>query len=178
MRTIKIDNNLVEVTENLNISDPVLKAIRKYEKKTSIIKIKSKMNNKNMSRSFSFVIKETVLNVLSKLNSKKACQEGDIPVKIIKGNLDIVSNFVYNTFNNSLFNSNLPSYLKNVNITPIFKIKDRADVENCRPVSILTKLSKVYERFMYIQIYEYINKILSNDNVVFARVIVHNTAFS
>ena len=119
------------------------------------------MKNKNMSFSFSFVTKETILNELRKLNPKKTCQESDIPVKIIKENLDIVSNFVYNNFNNSLFSSNFPSYLKNPNITPIFKTKGRANVENYCPVSILPNLSKVYERCMYIQIYEYLNKILS-----------------
>ena len=135
--------------------------MKKYEKHPSIFKIEGKMKNKNMSFSFSFVTKETILNELRKLNPKKACQEIDIPVKIIKENLDIVSNFVYNNFNNSLFSSNFPSYLKNPNITPIFKTKGRANVENYCPVSILPNLSKVYERCMYIQIYEYLNKILS-----------------
>ena len=94
--------------------------------------------------SFSFVTKETILNELRKLNPKKACQESDIPVKIIKENLDIVSNFVYNNFNNSLFSSNFPSHLKNATITPIFKKKDRANVENYRPVSICL----VYRKYM------------------------------
>ena len=83
------------------------------------------MNNKNMSFSFSFVTKETILNELRKLNPQKACQESDIPVKIIKENLDIVSNFVYNNCNNSLFSSNIPWHFKNATITPIFKKKDR-----------------------------------------------------
>ena len=119
------------------------------------------MKNKNMSFSFSFVTKETILNELRKLNPKKVCQESDIPVKIIKENLDIVSNFVYNNFNNSFFSSNFFSYLKNAIITPIFKKKDRANVETYRPVRILPNLSKVYERCMCIQIYQYLNKILS-----------------
>ena len=119
------------------------------------------MKNKNMSFSFSFVTKETILNELRKLNPKKTCQESDIPVKIIKENLDIVSNFVYNNFNNYLCSSNFPSYLKNANIAPIFKKKDRANFENYRPVSSLTNLSKACERCMYIQIYEHLNKILS-----------------
>ena len=53
------------------------------------------MKNKNMSFYFSSVTKETILNEMRKLNPKKACQESDIPVKIIKENLGIVSNFVY-----------------------------------------------------------------------------------
>ena len=112
-QNLRLDSNLVEITENLNISDPVIKEINKYEKHPSIIKIKDKMNNKNMSFSFSFVTKETILNELRKLNPKKACQESDIPVKIIKENLDIVSNFVYNNFNNFLFRYNFPpTFLK------------------------------------------------------------------
>ena len=160
-RNLKTDSNLVEITQNLNTTDPNLKVIKKHEKHPSIIKIKEKMKNKNMSFSFSFVTKETILNELRKLNPKKACQESDIPVKIIKENLDIVSGFVYNNFNNSLFSSNFPWHLKDATITPIFKKKERANVENYRPVSILPNLSKVYERCMYIQIYEYLKKILS-----------------
>ena len=118
------------------------------------------MKNKSMSFFFSFGTKETILNELRKLQ-KKARQESDIPVNIIKGNLDIVSNFVYSNFNNYLFSSNFPSYLKNANITPIFKKKDKGNIENYRPISILPDLSKVYERCMYIRIYEYLNKILS-----------------
>ena len=56
-QNLKLDSNLVEITENLNISDPVIKTIKKYEKHPIIIKIKEKMKNKNMSFSFSFVIK-------------------------------------------------------------------------------------------------------------------------
>ena len=120
----------------------------------SIIKIKGKMKKKNMSFLFSFVIKETILNKLRKLNLKKACQESDISINIIKDNLDIVFNFVYSNFNNSLFGSNFPSYLKNGNITPIFLKSDRTNVENYLPVSILPNISRVYERCIYIQIYE------------------------
>ena len=60
-QNLKVDSNLESITENLNISGPVLKAIKKYEKYPSIIKIE-KIKNKNMSFSFSFVTKETMLN--------------------------------------------------------------------------------------------------------------------
>ena len=53
-QNLKLDSNLVEVTENLNIFDPVTKAIKKYEKHPSIIKIKEKMKNKNTPFSFNF----------------------------------------------------------------------------------------------------------------------------
>ena len=38
--------------------------------------------------------------------TKTACQEHDIPVKLIKSNKYLFSHFVYYNFNNSLFSSN------------------------------------------------------------------------
>ena len=51
--------------------------------------------------------------------------------------------------------------MKYADITLAFKKKDRENVENYRPVSILPALSKVYERCMHDKMYAYLNKILS-----------------
>ena len=100
-------------------------------------------------------IRKKIFKELQKLKSKKACQGSDIPVKIIKENINIVTNCIYNNFNNSLFSSYFPSNLKNADITPVFRKQDRENVENYRLVSILMVLSKVYERCMYDQMYSY-----------------------
>ena len=44
---------------------------------------------------------------------------------------------------------------------PVFKKKDRNNIENYRPVSILPNFSKIYERCLYDQMYKYFNHILS-----------------
>ena len=44
---------------------------------------------------------------------------------------------------------------------PVFKKKDRNNVENYRPVSILPNLLKIYERCLYDQTYKYFSHILS-----------------
>ena len=115
-----------------------------------------------MSFCFSFVTKEKLTFVwVAQIESQKSLS-GKWCFSQNKENLDIVSNLVYNNFSDSsLFSSNFPSHLKNATITPIFKKKDRNNVENYRPVSILPNLSKINGRCMYIQIYEYLNKILS-----------------
>ena len=87
------------------------------------------------------------------LNTYNHDQESDIPVKLIKKNLDVISPLIYNNFNNSLFSSCFPSELKNANVAPVFKKNDQSNVENYPPVSILPMLSKVYERCMYDQVY-------------------------
>ena len=46
-------------------------------------------------------------------------------------------------------------------MTPVFKKEDALSVKNFRPVSVLTVVSKIYERIMQKQILEYIDKHLS-----------------
>ena len=48
-------------------------------------------------------------------------------------------------------------------MTPIFKSGDRTDLSNYRPISILPLLSKVFEKIVYKQIYEY----LEQKNILF-----------
>ena len=104
---------------------------------------------------------EETIKKVNKLSFKKASQTLDIPVKIIKENKDLISYFVYNNFNNALSSSQYPNGLKYAFVTPVFKKDDKSDKSNYRPISILPKPSKVYERIMQNQIYRYLNKFFS-----------------
>ena len=77
----------------------------------------------------------------------------DISVKVIKENKD--------NFNNSLSSSTFSTALKYVNVKPVFKKDDKTDKENCRLISILPTLSKVYESLIYNQMYPYFDKLFS-----------------
>ena len=101
------------------------------------------MKNKNMSFSFSFVTKDIILNELRKLNLQKLYKKMIFQSKRLK-KLYIL----FPTLFIILFSLKVPSYLKNATVTPIFKKKDRANIDNYRPVCILPNLSKVYERCM------------------------------
>ena len=50
--------------------------------------------------SFEFVDKPKNSKEIHKLDEKKACQEHDILVKLIKSNKDLFSHFIYDNFNN------------------------------------------------------------------------------
>ena len=76
------------------------------------------MSKKNLP-SFKFIDRQTIFKKLQKPKSKKACQGIDVPVGIIKENIDIIADFIYDNFNNSLFNSYFPSVLKTADITPV-----------------------------------------------------------
>ena len=72
------------------------------------------------------------------LSVSKACQDTDIPSKIVKENTDNFSSTLHSSFNRFVINSEFPSLLKQDNITPVFKKAERYSTDNYRPVSILT----------------------------------------
>ena len=55
----------------------------------------------------------------------------------------------------------LPPQLKKEDVIQYLKKKDRNNVENYCPVSIIPNFSKIYERCLYDQMYKYFNHILS-----------------
>ena len=73
---------------------------------------------------------------------------GEIPIEILKE-----SAFC---FSESLTNNKFPDTLKLSDITPVFKKLDPSDKANYRLVSILPLVSKLFEKIMYDQLYEYI----------------------
>ena len=69
---------------------------------------------------FNFETKNKILAEIHNLDKEKAYQESDIPVKIIKDNINIFSEFILHTFNNSLFDATFPSELKKGRYDPSF----------------------------------------------------------
>ena len=58
-------------------------------------------------------------------------------------------------------NRSWPDEWKCGNLTPVFKKDEDTRKENYRPVSVLTALSKVYEKVMYDQLYKTFRRHLS-----------------
>ena len=62
---------------------------------------------------------------------------------------DICSPILANIWNEEiLLNKNFPENLKLVDLSPVFKKKDKTFVEIYRPVSVLPTVSKILERIM------------------------------
>ena len=139
--------------------EPVENAIKNFSQHPSILKIKE---NTNSSACFSFctVSKEDLLYQLNSLDPAKATQKSDIRTNIIKKKYDIFSEFLFEHFNNIL-TSLFPEQLKYADVKAIFKKDSRNDKINYRPVSILSNISKIYERLLYKQLETYFESILS-----------------
>ena len=101
------------------------------------------------------------MKIISRLNTAKTCQNADTPTKTIKINKDIFAKFISNNFNHCIDEGEFPYELKHAEVIPVHKKKDKCIKENYPPVKILTKISKVYEKLLYNQLYSYFDNILS-----------------
>ena len=126
------------------------------------------MKEKDLCFSFEFFDKQKNSKEINKLDEKKACQEHDIPIKLIKLNKDLFSHFIYHNFNNSLFSSNFLSNIKAADILQIHKKKDL--------VFFLRSLRSMKDVCMTKCINTLI-KFFLNTNAVFVKVIIHSTVY-
>ena len=120
--------------------------IETFEKCLSILKIKKRKLDSVFS--FRTTTQEEASKVIRDLNTKKSCQTSDIPTKIIKLNSDIFSNLIYKHFNYCIDKCEFPNDLKHADIVPVYKQNNKCEKENYGPVSILSNLSKIYEKLM------------------------------
>ena len=96
-----------------------------------------------------------------KVKYKKATQDSDIPVKVLRENADFFAGYLYIFFNEAIESSKFSSLLKQANITRVFKKGCRNQKENYRPVSILPIISKIFEKILSKQMDIYFENILS-----------------
>ena len=72
----------------------------------------------------------------------------------------------------------IPDGLKLANTAPVFKKEDPLHKSNYRLMSILTLLSKVYEKVIYNQLSDYSDSFLNDVLCVFRRIVLYSNYFS
>ena len=153
----------VDSNSNLeNVADPIINLILKYRDHPSILAIGEVCKEKSDSPFlFTGIDKEETLKEIPNLDTSKACQDTDVTTKIRKENADIFADFLHTSFNEFVKKSEFPSVLKQANITPVFKKGERDYKHNYRPVSILSNVSKIFERIIFRQISNYMDSFFS-----------------
>ena len=86
---------------------------------------------------------------------------GDIPADIPRQSDLCFQAIDTSCINQSIVSRKFLDSLKLTSISPVYKAKDSLDKTKYRPVSVLSHLSKIYERLIFDQLSKHANKVLS-----------------
>ena len=112
-------SNISNITHNRS-NDSLKEELNSFKNQSSILNIK----RKGFDKSFTFRETNTnkVIKLIKTLNINKACQNRDIPTKIIKSNADLFANYIFGNFNYCLERDEIPCVLKYVgNVSTIVR---------------------------------------------------------
>ena len=132
-----------------------------------IAKASTKFKTPSVTKSsfYETIAPEEVLTQISQLNIAKASGPENIqyiPNKFYRLIGPIITPYLSNIFNNCYNNETYPSVLKHAKVTPIHK-GGRKDIASIyRPISILSAVSKIFEKLLYSRL----EKFLSLNNVI------------
>ena len=153
-----------DITNTLDIgtnhSIIIEKIIEMYKNHPSITGIRE---NATPFETFEFKKVNTadVKAIIKSLDPKKAIGIDNISTKIIKDCAEIISIPLTKIINLCIEGSTFPSKAKIATILPFFKKNDRSNKSNYRPVSILSSISKIFERVIKDQLTKFVDKLLS-----------------
>ena len=82
----------------------------------------------------------------------------DTPPRLLKDSAAIITKPLTVIINASLRQSKVPDAWKAASVIPLFKKRTRKCMDNCRPISILLTVSKLLERAVHVQLYDYLRE--------------------
>ena len=104
---------------------------------------------------FILVSENDVLKHLSSLRTKNSAGIDGISVKLLKRLSSALINPLTLIINQSLVTGIFPNKLKIAKVLLLFKKDDCAVMDNYRPISLLTAISKLFEKVVFSQLYDY-----------------------
>ena len=104
---------------------------------------------------FSPVTAKFVLDELKKLQISKSTGLDMIPARFLKDGARISYEPLKYIIDLSLMSSTFPNDMKMAKVTPLYKKKDKTDVSNYRPISVLSVVSKILEKSVHAQMEKY-----------------------
>ena len=93
--------------------------------------------------------------LLNKLYKAKATGLDMISARLIRECADLICKPICEIFNQSIIQGVFPDDWKCARVIPLFKKGDRDDLNNYRPISVISVVAKVLERIVYDQLSSY-----------------------
>ena len=104
------------------------------------------------------ITKLEIEDIIDSLNSSKASGPFSIPIKLLKLLRSIVSDPICLLINDSFLRGQFPDKLKLAKTMPLHKKGSTLNMNNYQPISLLSVLSKIYEKIMYARLYQFLEK--------------------
>ena len=101
---------------------------------------------------------EQVSHMLKSVDKTKATGLDNIPARFVSDAAEYIAPSITHIINMSLLTAQVPSSMKMAKVTPLHKKGSKTDAGNYRPISVLSIISKILERVVYNQLYEYIER--------------------
>jgi hypothetical protein len=116
-----------------------------------------------------YKLRSTELLKIYALKAKNSHGYDGISTKILKVSSFYISSPLTYLCNRMLSVGTFPLRLKFSEIKPIYKKRDKSDTSNYRPISLLTSISKIFEKVIYNRLYQHIqcNKVLVKEQFGF-----------
>ena len=113
------------------------------------------MRGKKTSLTFSYISVGTVRKLLKSLKGKKSTSVDQLDSFAVKIAAEYIAGPLHHVIVLSLMQQKFPTVWKYTKIVPLHKKKSALLMENYRPVAIISPLSKILEKVVYRQIYQY-----------------------
>ena len=99
-----------------------------------------------------------VKNILINSKSKLSAGFDEIPLKLLKSSPDNIIIPLSHIFNLSLSTGKVISDFKIAKVIPLCKKGDASDINNYRPISLLSNISKILEKIMCRRVLSFLNR--------------------
>ena len=103
------------------------------------------------------IIIYVIKKILPSMSSAKATGEDGVCVRLMILNIGMISMMLAHIINLSIATLKVPTQWKSAVVKPLFKSGDRSNVSNYRPISILPACSKILEKIIHTQVYEFLS---------------------
>ena len=104
--------------------------------------------------SLTVTVEETE-KILNNLNTAKANGPDNVSNRLLKGISASIAPALTKLCNLSLSSGTFPARWKDAHVSPVHKKNDKQTKKNYRPISLLSNLSKILERHVFIALYDY-----------------------
>ena len=129
------------------------------------------INSESNGMVFKSVDETHMANAIRKLKNGKAAGPDKVSTTIIKDVGDLISKPLTMIFNSSLMGGVFPDIWKIARVTPIFKSGAMKDVNNYRPISVISVFSRILERIVHDQLFDFLaaKKVITRNQSAFQK---------